>query len=459
MAQVGFLVVVSSWDCGGMTSTATNWVAAGALLGLPILVARLRESRRRWWAAFLPSLLWLLFVLAALCNPSHVAGSAGWIPRANWISWLPTTLDAGHTVEDLRLWLPALFETGLIALSLRTVRAARMIWAIIAANGFVLAAVGAMFHFAGTQQVLGFIDPPESTYFFATFFYKNHWAAYGALTALAGIILALKSSQNAFAGDPRARGQLLLFGCISTLTVVTLPLPGSRAGVLFAALLVTAFEAKLIHEWLRAREAGNIRRTGTILMLLVTIAVAGYGIRPYLRQGTADVARTKRELKQDIDGKQSNLRLLVARDTWHMAKARPLFGWGPGCFEIVFPVYQGAYLRGPDGIATARFEFAHNDWLQVLSEDGLIGFLVLVVPLVVMARRTWRASDQLGRLAIAGCGLIALHACIDFPLHNPAVLMLWVAMLVSVARLSPRTPLNEGTTDNERPISRPIWAS
>lgn len=417
-----------------------NWVAAGALLGLPILAARFRESHKPIWRPIVPSLVWLIFVVIALCNPSHVAAAVGWIPRANWISWLPTTIDRSHTVEDIRLWLPALFEAGLIVASLRTARAARLIWTIVAVNGFVLAAVGALFHFAGTQQVLGIIDPPEPTYFFATFFYKNHWAAFGTLAALASIILALNSSYNAFTGDPRAWGQFLLFGCIGALTVVTLPLPGSRAGALLAATLITAFIVQLVREWHRAHETRSARRTGIILMLIVTIAVVSYGTNAYFRQATQDVARTTRELKQGIDGEQPDLRILVARDTWHMAKARPLFGWGPGCFEIVFPIYQGAYLRSPDGTATARFEFAHNDWLQTLAEDGVIGLLLLIVPLVIMVRSAWGASNHLGRMAIAGCGLIALHACIDFPFHNPAVLMLWVTLLASVAKLSPRTP-------------------
>ncbi|HVU32043.1 MAG TPA: O-antigen ligase family protein [Opitutaceae bacterium] len=443
VVQVALLVVVSSWDCGGMSSTAMNWVAGGVLLGLPILVARRREGHARTWWPFIPSLLWIVFVLMALCNPSHVATSAGWIPRVDWISWLPTTIDRQHTIEDIRLWLPALFEAGLIAASLRTARAARMIWTVVAVNGFVLAAVGAVFHFAGIQQVLGIIDPPEPTYFFATFFYKNHWAAYGALAALAGIMLALKASRNTFAADPRARGPFLLFGCIGTLTVVTLPLPGSRAGALLAATLISAFIVQLICDSHGAHKARAGRSAAIPLMLIVTIAVAGYGTSAYFRHATVDVARTTRELKQGIDGEQSDLRLLVARDTWHMASARPFFGWGPGCFEIVFPIYQGAYLRSPDGRATARFEFAHNDWLQTLAEDGIIGSLVLIVPLLVMTRKAWTASDHLGRLAIAGCGLIALHACIDFPLHNPAVLMLWVIMLASVARLSPAAPFDQ----------------
>jgi O-antigen ligase len=81
-------------------------------------------------------------------------------------------------------------------------------------------------------------------------------------------------------------------------------------------------------------------------------------------------------------------------------------------------------------------EFAHDDWLQLLAEAGVVGFCVLLIPAGVLVRRGWREGGVAGRWGLAGCGAIALFAWIDFPLNNPAVLMLGVVMLSSASELA-----------------------
>lgn len=435
VAQTLALLVVSSWAGGGMAQGALPWIIALTALTLPLWLVRRREGVALGPCALIPAALWIVFVGLALLNPSHAPGANGaWHPRADWLRALPTTADRGHTVAGALPWLAALLQ-GAALVGLRpSARAVRLIWGGAALNGFALAAIGAGFHFLGADRMLGTFDVPEATYFFATFYYKNHWAAYGALGATAGAALALANWSPALAGDPAARGRAIFFGGIALVTLCTLPLPGSRAGLLLAATIVAAFAAHAALK-LRAVPTRSGRTWGAILLLTLGLLIAAFVTRFYLDRGRADLARTEHQLAQRAAGGMLDLRFELARDTWRMFRARPWFGWGVGCYEIVFPVFQGNYLRDANGRSTARVEFAHNDWLQILAELGGIGGALLLGSACVSLWRSWRTASAAGRTALAGSGLLLLYAWIDFPFHNPAVLILWTALVTTAGML------------------------
>lgn len=435
-SQTVALVLFSAWAFGGSVEWAQPWIVALSAVGLFTLAARRREVGRIAWQPFLPALLWGAFAAVALLNPSHAPMSdGGWAERAGWLRWLPATVDRPRTWVDVALWMPALLQAGVIIAVLRSTRAASVIWATVALNGCALAVVGAGFHFLGTERLLGLVEGEEPTYFFATFFYKNHWAAYGALSAGAAFTLALSAQRAAQAGDARAHGRMLLFSAAGLLTAVTLPLPGSRAGALLAFVMIAGFAIALLVTWGRAAPR---RRNGLPLaaILLASALVLTIGWRAYAARAAKDLTRTRAQVSGSIQGEWLDIRLPVSRDTWRMTLQRPWFGWGPGCFDIVFPVFQGSDLRGPDGRPRLRFEKAHNDWLQLTAENGFVGAALLLVPVGVFVRRAWRPSGFSGRCGLIICGLIAAYAWIDFPLHNRAVLLLWAVLLASAPRLA-----------------------
>lgn len=432
------LAIFTAWALGGVVDWAQEWMAILALATLPLVWAKYRETRRLELLPFLPALLWAAYAMTALLNPSHTPlPTGGWAERAGWIRWLPTTVDSGRTLAEARIVISMLILGGAATVLLRSRRAAGLLWSACALNGFALAATGACLHFAGAERMLGAIDVPERSYFFATFFYKNHWASYGALTAAAALTLALRAWPAALAGDPRARGQVALFGAAGLLTAVTLPLPGSRAGALLAIALAGGFLAGLIIGWWRRRKAHGNARPALAGIILAAAGILAYGAWAYAPRATVDLARTRQQVARHLDGEALDVRAHLSRDTWSMSAQRPWFGWGPGSFEVVFPLFHGAYLRDANGRPQARVEFAHNDWLQLLAETGRLGALILLIPLALTAWRGWREGGPAGRAGLAGCGLIALHGWIDFPLHAPAVLALWVLMLTTARRLDP----------------------
>lgn len=123
-------------------------------------------------------------------------------------------------------------------------------------------------------------------------------------------------------------------------------------------------------------------------------------------------------------------RVPVWRDTLHLIAAFPLFGSGLGTFFPAFLRYQ------INGIGWA-WTNTHNDYLQLLSELGLVGFIAPAVLMVAVCGRAvavasdseLRESRFLG-LACAGSLLaILIHSLTDFNTYVTAngLVLAWVS--------------------------------
>ncbi len=131
-------------------------------------------------------------------------------------------------------------------------------------------------------------------------------------------------------------------------------------------------------------------------------------------------------------------RAALNSSTLAMFRARPLTGWGLGAWAYVYP----AYARFDNG---TFYAYAHNDYLQLLAETGVIGALLAGWFWAVWAweflrrlRRWPPALLQTGLrappavpLAVAaamGCVGLLVHSWVDFNLHIPANLLLFFAL-------------------------------
>jgi len=109
----------------------------------------------------------------------------------------------------------------------------------------------------------------------------------------------------------------------------------------------------------------------------------------------------------------------------------PLGGAGPGHTQLRW--------EGPDGGAR-YFTYAHNEYVQVAADLGLVGVALLAVLLVALARLLWRARATAAGPwvgAVAAACAFAVHSGFDFVWHLPAV-VLTVMLLVGVVLPAPR---------------------
>jgi len=119
------------------------------------------------------------------------------------------------------------------------------------------------------------------------------------------------------------------------------------------------------------------------------------------------------------------------RSSWRMFEEKPILGWGLGTWADVYP----AYALFNNGLV---YEFAHNDYLQLLAETGAAGGLCVLLfwmTWIWQLLRDWpelRSGRRRGAAlsiaaAIACVGMLA-HSLVDFNLHIPANLLLFFAL-------------------------------
>jgi O-antigen ligase len=129
-------------------------------------------------------------------------------------------------------------------------------------------------------------------------------------------------------------------------------------------------------------------------------------------------------------------RLDIWRDSLAIVKDHPL-GVGLGNFKNVYPVYNVSR------ISDTRFLYAHNDYLQLLVEAGIPGFLALVSGFWIFLGESFKNIKRmkprhdplrffLAVGAFSGIVSLAFHSFFDFNLHMPANLIYFVTLLAIV---------------------------
>jgi O-antigen ligase len=129
-------------------------------------------------------------------------------------------------------------------------------------------------------------------------------------------------------------------------------------------------------------------------------------------------------------------RVQLWRETLHLARDYPLFGCGLGSYESAFTRYKESAPMSID-------DYAHNDYVQLLAEGGIIGVALMLMIVGRVLRRASRAftlasgaADRYLALACIGSlSAIMLHSVVDFSLHIPsdAMILAWIcAILCSI---------------------------
>ncbi|MGD0199880.1 MAG: O-antigen ligase family protein [Bryobacteraceae bacterium] len=129
----------------------------------------------------------------------------------------------------------------------------------------------------------------------------------------------------------------------------------------------------------------------------------------------------------------ADTRAAVWRDTGRLVAVYPLFGCGLGAYESVMARYNTAAPMN-------AVDFAHNDYLQLVAEGGVVCFLPLMAAVVIIVSTARRAAGRArvpASFVALGClgslTAILLHSGVDFSLHIPvnALIAAWVAGLAA----------------------------
>lgn len=293
--------------------------------------------------------------------------------------------------------------------------------------GFVLAILGLIQSFTSPTKLLWLRELKESTPF-GPFINRHHFAGYMELTL--GLPLGLLFS-GAIERDKRF---IYIFAAL--MMGVALIMTNSRGGILsliaeiFFLVAMTGFRRKSRSSQQNETSGASIRAAvvrsalGLALLLSIFAGVVMLGGEPVLNRLMGTVSSAD----------PTTGRAHFWRVTLDVIRDHPLIGTGLGSYGVAYPMYD---TRG----GSLRVEQAHNDYLQTLSDAGILGALLGLFFIVTLFRLgltrssspdTFRRGVAIG--ALSGCFAVLVHSFFDFTLHTTsnALLFLTIAGLATI---------------------------
>jgi O-antigen ligase len=285
--------------------------------------------------------------------------------------------------------------------------------------GFLVAIFGILQHLTFNGKLYWFREMRFGGVPFGPYVNRNHFAGFAELVipiALVPLVLGKVRRERRFA--------VVVF---ALLPIVALFLAASRGGIVsFAA------EIAVLALLLALRRAGGRHvLAGGVVLLLAFMLVSWLGVRQILERFSS------MQSLEVTGGKRASMR----HDSWHIFRDHPWTGTGLGTLPIVFPAYESLY--------DAKFvNHAHNDYLEMLADTGLIGalccasFLGLLfftsLKQLLVSDKSFAAALHLSGL-VACCGFL-VHSLVDFNLHMPGNALLFFLMAHLASAPIPQNP-------------------
>ena len=307
--------------------------------------------------------------------------------------------------------------------------------------GFVLAIFGMTQSFTSPTKVYWVRELAQSTAF-GPFINRHHFAGYMELTL--AIPLGLL-----FSGAIEAEKKLLYIFAVAMMGVALI-LTGSRGGIISLIVevlfLVAIAGLKRKHHDTEPAEKQKRVRSGIVRVALALALIIGILAGTLLFGGEQALSRFVGTVNTDDPTTGRAHFWNVTLDIIH---AHPFMCAGLGSFGVIYTRYDSR-----NGLY--RLEQAHNDYLQILSDAGIIGaglglFFVIALFRMGFARR--ETGDEFRRGvatgALAGCFAVLVHSFFDFTLHTTSNALLFL-VLAALATLNGRVEVKRSRLRRKR---------
>ena len=299
--------------------------------------------------------------------------------------------------------------------------------------------------FESSNRIYGFWKPEQGGGDqFGPFVNRNHFAGW-MLMATCVLIGALLGQVERAVREQRGTRQrriswlssaeangIVLMGAAVLVTTISLFWTLSRSAMISFGVATAAFGLLAF----RRRRLGTTGHRAAILAGLAVIVLVGVSWRGPARL----ITWFQFQNSQSVVG-----RVAAWQDGWQVVRAFPAAGTGLNTYSDAMLFYQ----RGNAGFHLAQ---AHNDYLQILAEGGLLVAIPAVLVLVLLVRGILRSLRDVRAEARgywirvgASVGLLAIgvQECFEFSLQMPANALLFCT-LAAVA-LTPPAPVARDT--------------
>jgi O-antigen ligase len=435
-AQAGVLAYVA-FQWGGVVRTGRyEYLLLLGLLAMILSLGRPRDEWAplpggvvRWTLALLPAYVLMQVVplpvsLVRVLSPARAEGVAALDPIGAKVNLTSLSVSPAATFQSFLLVCGYVIIFLLVReLTWRFDDSCWLaIWPIVAI-GALEAGLGLCQYFGGTGEQVRW----------GTYVNHNHYAGFLEMALPFAVVYPVALLRRA-----RSRGHSPVAPALAACGVWAL------AGLMFAGIVHSfsrmGFIATLFSLFVMgtlafgSRQlswvASSRKRQGGAVGLVAALVLAGLVFLPPDRL----ILRFAQLVSTDPTG---GGRAQLWAETIPLIRAYPVFGCGLGGYETAFWRFK---VSGP----LLTDDFAHNDYLQLLAELGLVGFAIgatLAFSVVRMAvRRAVRSADPGTRyFAVACAGALAailLHSLADFNLYIPAnaMLLAWIAGMTAGLR-------------------------
>ncbi len=332
-------------------------------------------------------------------------------------AWRPISVSPPDTLRGLAFLVGLTLLYGAVFREFGDERARRRLCRTVVFTGLLLTVIALVQAVSpDPHRIYGLWKPAFDWAVFGPYVNRSHFAGYLVMAIPLALGFALEALQSLRRAWTRRRvGWLALGGPEGNAFVRR----GAEAMVLLVGLLASRARGGVLGFSVSALAlvfAGRHRR----LALLVGAAAAGLGVA-WVGLGDLVGAFETRGLKGS--------RLDWWVDMLPLARRFPVFGAGFNAFATAYAPYQTLWR-------TEWIGEAHNDYLQVLFDLGLVG-VALVLPLLAILFH--RALAQAGRspldLGLLGSLLgLAAHALVDFNWQIPANAATYIALAAVALR-------------------------
>ncbi len=306
----------------------------------------------------------------------------------------------------------------------------RLITAVMVVLAMGVAAF-AVYQYAANTSRIWYLTSPYTQRGLGTYINPNHLAGFLELVFPLGVTHALLARSKAL---PR-----VLFGYAALVILAGIVVSLSRGGWLSTLVAIGALSLVLL----------NYRAYRWPLLITLALILGGGGL--FIKNSLATQLRFRQifstEKKDKVD---DSLRFTLWKPAFEMWRDHPWTGVGPGHFNTFFRLYRPPLVQmQPDR--------AHNDYLNTLTDYGVIGFAIIACGLALLGRgvaRTWpfvrgsfselgerKGSNKFAVVLGVSLGLLAIlvHSLVDFNMHIPAnaiIVAVWMAILAGHIRFA-----------------------
>ena len=265
---------------------------------------------------------------------------------------------------------------------------------------------------------------------FGPFVNHNHFAGYMAMVMPVPLGLIVRVIHG------QAR---LVYGFAAALMGTATIVSGSRSGVvsLTAAVVLMAVLNKRLRRHPMVDDPAESERFFlwkfgpiAVVTLAMIAGVLWIGATPVIERFGDAVDQVARSGSPDVS------RATIWQETVEMVRDHPILGAGLGTYYTIYPRYaRTEKLFGLD--------YAHNDYLQIVAEAGMVGGAIAVWFIIVIFSAMSRAiqfrdSLSAGLALAAGAGIfaVAVQSLSDTDLQIPSNALLFLVLTAVVSRVA-----------------------